>query len=253
MTAGTVTGRIAVVTGASSGIGRAMAEALAAGGARVVLVARRRDRLQAMAEAINAEGPGQAATVTADLAACDGLGDVARATAEPFGAPEILVNAAGVNLRQPVDAVTLADWRLTLDLHLTAPFFLARALIPAMQAAGWGRVINLASLQSVRAFPDSLPYGTAKGGVMQMTRAMAQAWSRDGIGCNAVAPGFFPTELTAPVFEDEARAAALAAQTPAGRNGRLEDLAGITRFLASPSSDYITGQTLFVDGGFSAC
>lgn len=246
-------GRIALVTGASSGIGRAMAEALAAGGARVVLVARRRDRLEAIAEGINAEGPGAAATVTADLADSARLEDAARDAAEPFGAPQILVNAAGVNLRQPVEAVTLADWRLTLDLHLTAPFFIARALVPAMRAGGWGRIINLASLQSVRAFPDSLPYGTAKGGVMQMTRAMAQAWSRDGIGCNAIAPGFFPTELTAPVFEDTARAASLAAQTPAGRNGRLEDLAGVTRFLASPASDYITGQTLFVDGGFSAC
>lgn len=246
-------GAVAVVTGASSGIGRAMAEALAAGGARVVLVARRRERLEAITEALNAAGAGRAAAVTADLADCSGLEAVARETAAPFGAPRILVNAAGVNLRQPVDEVSLDDWRLTLDLHLTAPFFLARALVPAMREGGWGRIINLASLQSLRAFPDSLPYGTAKGGVVQMTRAMAQAWSRHGIGCNAIAPGFFPTELTAPVFEDAERAAALAAHTPAGRNGRLEDLAGVTRFLASHASDYITGQTLFVDGGFSSC
>lgn len=251
--AGELEGRVAMVTGASSGIGRTMAEALAAAGASVVLVARREDRLRATAQRINAAKTGAAATLAADLADAEGLDGVAAAAAQAFGAPAILVNAAGVNLRQPVDEVSLADWRLTLDLHLTAPFFLARALVPAMQAAGWGRIINLASLQSVRAFPDSLPYGTAKGGVMQMTRAMAEAWSRHGIGCNAIAPGFFPTELTAPVFEDEQRAAALAAHTPARRNGRLEDLAGVTRFLASPASDYITGQTLFVDGGFSSC
>lgn len=244
--------RVAVVTGASSGVGRAMALALGAAGARVVLMARREDELAKAAREID-QGPGAAACVVADLAASERLPEYAAEAGRAFGPPNVLVNAAGVNLRQPVDEVTLADWNLTLNLHLTAPFFLARALVPAMRERGWGRIINIASLQSYRAFANSLPYGTAKGGVVQMTRAMTQEWARHGITCNAIAPGFFPTELTQPVFADAARAAALAEHTPAGRNGEMKDLAGITRFLASPASDYITGQTVFVDGGFSAC
>ena len=121
-----------------------------------------------------------------------------------------------------------------------------------MRAKGWGRIINLASLQSERAFPAGIAYGASKGGVAQMTRAMAEAWSPDGINCNALAPGFFPTELTSAVFNDEAVAKRNAAQTCIGRNGRLEDLVGPTLFLASPASDYVTGQVLFVDGGFTA-
>jgi gluconate 5-dehydrogenase len=121
-----------------------------------------------------------------------------------------------------------------------------------MRARGWGRVLTIASLQSVRAMPDSIPYGAAKGGVAQLTRAMAEAWGGFGVTCNALAPGFFPTGLTAPVFADAERAARLAAQTCLGRNGRLEDLEGAAVFLCSPAADYITGQVLFVDGGFTA-
>jgi NAD(P)-dependent dehydrogenase (short-subunit alcohol dehydrogenase family) len=246
-----LTGRVALVTGGSAGLGRAMGEALAAAGARVVLAARRESELADAVAAI-AEGGGRAAALVADLADTAGLAQVAARAAEPFGAPDILVNAAGVNLRQPIDEVDLPAWNLHLQLHLSAPFFLAQALTPAMRARGWGRIINLASLQSLRAFPNSAPYGAGKGGIMQLTRAMAEAWSAHGINVNAIAPGFFPTELTAPVFNDPVRAEANARQTMIGRNGRLEDIAGPTLFLASPASDYVTGQTLFVDGGFSA-
>jgi gluconate 5-dehydrogenase len=121
-----------------------------------------------------------------------------------------------------------------------------------MAKRGWGRIINIASLQSWRAFPDSAPYGAAKGGLLQLTRAIAEKWSRHGITCNAIAPGFFPTPLVAPVFDDPERASRLAAQTAIGRNGRLDDLTGATVFLASDASDYITGQALAIDGGFTA-
>jgi NAD(P)-dependent dehydrogenase (short-subunit alcohol dehydrogenase family) len=243
--------RVAVVTGGGTGVGRAMAEALAGAGASVVLVGRRLSVLEEVARTLEVNG-GRAAAVSADLQNRAGLAAVAASVAEPFGAPDILINAAGVNLRESVDKVTRQSWDLTLDLNLAVPFFFARELVPPMCAKGWGRVINIASLQSLRAFPDSLPYGAAKGGVLQLTRAMAQAWSPAGVTCNAIAPGFFPTALTAPVFDDPKRAAWAAAQTVIGRNGCAEDLHGVTIFLAAPASDYITGQVIFVDGGFTA-
>jgi len=246
-----LTGRVALVTGGGSGIGRAIAQALAGAGASVVVLARRPDTLEETVAAI-AESGGQAAVVAADLARIDDLPAVAEEAAAPFGPPDILVNAAGVNLREAAEEVTPESWDRTLAVNLSVPFFLARALVPAMRAKGWGRIINIASLQSARAFPRGVAYGASKGGVAQLTRAMAETWSADGITCNAIAPGFFPTELTVAVFADQERAEYLANQTAIGRNGRLEDLHGTAIYLAAPASDYVTGQILFVDGGFTA-
>lgn len=244
-------GKIALITGGNSGIGFALARALAQAGAAVVLAARRADELNEAAARITAEG-GRAGTVACDLADREQIGLCAERAAAFFGAPDILVNAAGVNHRRPIDEVTDNDWDATLAVNLSAPFFLSRRLASAMIEKRWGRIINVASLQSVRAFANSSPYGASKGGLMQLTRAQAQAWSRHGITCNAIAPGFFPTPLTAPVFDDPQRARAAAAQTMIGRNGELADLYGTAIFLASIASDYITGQTIFVDGGFTA-
>ena len=244
-------GRVAAVTGASSGIGRALALALADAGAAVVAVARRREALEDTVAAISERG-GRAAACPCDLGDPRKAAAAAEKMAEPLGPPDILVNAAGVNLREPADEVTPESWEQTLAINLSTPFFLAQALVPAMRRKGWGRVINLASLQSARAFPNSIAYGASKGGVAQLTRAMAQAWSAEGITCNAIAPGFFPTELTQAVFQNQETAARNAAQTAIGRNGELEDLAGTAVYLASPASDDVTGQLLFVDGGFTA-
>ena len=244
-------GRIAVVTGASSGLGRAIAGFLAEAGADLVLVARRETELSATAAEIEERGC-RAVAALADLSDLDDIEALAARLSAPFGAPVVLVNAAGVNLREPAEAITRETWRQTLDLNLAAPFFLARALVPGMRVAGYGRILNIASLQSSRAFPDSVAYGASKGGVVQLTRAMAEAWSRYGITANAIAPGFFPTELTEPVFSDPERAAWAARSTAVGRNGELSDLAGAAIFLAAPASAYVTGQTLYVDGGFSA-
>lgn len=244
-------GRVALVTGGGSGIGRAIGIALAGAGAKVMFCARRQGPLDEAVAAVEAVG-GTAAALAADVGDKRGLDAVAARAAEPFGPPDILVNGAGVNLREPIDAVTVESWDATIDLNLAAPFFLARALVPAMREKGWGRVINIASLQTERAMENGLAYGASKAGVGQLTRAMAEAWSRHGINANAIAPGFFPTALTAPVFADTGRADKLAAQTAIGRNGRLEDLHGIAIFLAAPASDYVTGQVIYVDGGFTA-
>ena len=243
--------RVALVTGASSGIGRAMAEALAEAGAAVLLVARRIAALDDVARAITARG-GRGVAIACDLTDRAAREAMPRSVRDALGAPDIVVNAAGINPRLPIEQVRIDDWNRTLDLNLTVPFLLAQAFAPAMVGRGWGRILNIASLQSVRALPDGAPYGASKGGIMQLTRALAQAWSRHGVTCNAIAPGFFPTELTARVFDDPVRVRDMAARTMAGRNGELDDLRGATVFLASRASDYVTGQTLFVDGGFSA-
>lgn len=236
-------GRTAFVTGGNSGIGLAIARALGLAGARLILAARREAEL---AQAV--------ADLTAEDIAAEALPlDLTRSDFSALTvAPDILVNAAGVNLRQPFAQVTAEAFDLHMALHLRAPFLLTQRFAPAMAARGWGRILNIGSLQSFRAFPDSAPYGAGKGGVAQLTRAIAEAWSGQGITCNAVAPGFFPTPLTAPVFNDAARAATLAERTCIGRNGRLEDLHGTAVFLCSDASAYVTGQILAVDGGFLA-
>lgn len=239
-----IAGQVAVVTGASSGIGKHLAGALAEAGAKVVLVARRSDSIQQLADDIGGHAVAQ------DLCNVTDYSEFATELSKPFGAPQLLINAAGVNHRQAPEDVTESSWNETLKLNLSVPFFLSRALVPGMQ--GSGSIINIASLQSVRAFPNSMPYGASKGGVAQLTRAMAQAWSPLGIRANALAPGFFPTELTQAVFDNPEKAAANAAQTCMGRNGALDDLVGPALFLCSPASGYMTGQVLYVDGGFTA-
>jgi gluconate 5-dehydrogenase len=244
-------GKVALVTGASSGIGKAIALALAQAGARIVLVARRTAELEAAQHEIEAAG-GSAACLACDLSDPTALEKCARDAPAPVGAPDILISAAGVNIRKPMLEITRADWDATLGLNLEAPFFLAQKLAPAMIERRWGRIINIASIQSVRAFGNSGPYGASKGGVMQLTRAQAEAWSRFGVNANAIAPGFFATPLTAPLAGDPVRWRQMAERTMIGRNGELDDLRGAAVFLASRASDYVTGQTIFVDGGFSA-
>lgn len=240
-------GKTAVVTGATSGIGRQQAIALSRAGATIIAVGRNADGLDSVMKEVSNGG----VAVQADLAVADLSAVLAEAIAMT-GPVDILCNTAGVNLREPSEAITRESWDLTINLNLTVPFFLARELVPGMQQRGGGKIINIASLQSERAFANSMAYGASKGGVAQLTRAMAEAWSADGICCNAIGPGFFPTALTAAVFNNDEIAQRNAAQTAIGRNGKLSDLDGVTVFLASAASDYITGQVLYVDGGFTA-
>jgi len=244
-------GKSFIVTGASSGIGRSASRFLAEAGAQVICIARRREPLDELVAAINDEG-GRASRLTADLSVLEDLSDIASSCKKIYRTIHGLVNAAGVNFRQPIDDITIDSWQSTLNINLAAPFFFSREFVSQMKAAGYGRIINFASLQSVRAFPNGLAYGASKGGVCQLTRAMAEEWSRNSITCNAIAPGFFPTELTEPVFSDSRTRQWAADQTLIGRNGEMEDLSGVLIFLASEASKYITGQVLFIDGGFTA-
>ena len=242
--------RVAVVTGGSSGIGAAMAAALARAGAQVVLIARDETRLKAATEELREAG-GQAHGVSADLADRAEV-ERAGAAAEAFGPPDILINCAGINLRPPLGELTVADWDLTMAVNLTAPFLLGQRFGPQMAARGWGRIVNVTSQQAQRAFLNSGGYGASKGALAALTRSQSEAWARSGVCCNSVCPGFVPTRLNAAVAADPERMAAMQARTMVGRNGQPADFAGVTVFLASAASDYVTGQTLYVDGGFSA-
>lgn len=253
-------GKTALITGGGSGIGAFMARALAEAGARLILVGRRPEPLARALEAATAATTAAAAataggdgvTISLDLGAA-GAAEALRAQCDAAGmAPDIIVNAAGVNPRRHADDIDEDSWVSTVHLNLNVPFLVAQAFAPGMKQRGWGRIINIASLQSNRAFENGIAYGAAKGGVLQLTRAMAEAWSADGITANAIAPGFFPTELTAPVFNNPEVAAGHARQTAIGRNGDLEDLRGPLLFFASNASAYVTGQTLAVDGGYTA-
>ncbi|MBO9474629.1 SDR family oxidoreductase [Shimia sp. R10_1] len=243
-----LTGKTACVTGASSGLGRRAAFALAAAGANVIAVARRKPELLSLTEELGEKS----AFVAFDVTNREGLPNLRNAVSAPFGTPDILIHAAGINTRQSADEVTADGWDKTLALNLSAPFFVSQAFAPAMKSKGWGRIVNFASLQTTRAFPGGIAYGATKAGIAQLTRAMAEAWSSDGINVNAIGPGFFPTELTQPVFEDPDRAARNAAQTCIGRNGQMTDIDGPLLFLCSHASAYVTGQLLMVDGGYTA-
>jgi NAD(P)-dependent dehydrogenase (short-subunit alcohol dehydrogenase family) len=251
-----LSGRVAVVTGGSSGIGEGIAVALSRAGARVVLVARDEARLRVAAEGLGAgAGAGAGAGVawvSADLADRGEVERAASAATAAFGAPDILVNCAGINLRPPLAELSIADWDLTMAVNLTAPFLLGQRFGPLMAARGWGRIINVTSQQAQRAFANSGGYGASKGGLAALTRSQSEAWAGSGVCCNSVCPGFVPTRLNAAVASDPARMAAMAARTMVGRNGQPADFAGTAVFLASRASAYVTGQTLYVDGGFSA-
>jgi gluconate 5-dehydrogenase len=245
-------GKIALITGGSSGIGEAIAEALGLAGAQVILAARRKPQLEEARVRLASKNIHILACIAADLAdlnACTSLAEEALAHA---GQVDILVNGAGVNLREPFMDITQETWTRQLNLQLSAPFFLTQALAPKMKSNQWGRIINIASLQSYRAFSNSAPYGAAKGGILQLTRAIAQEWSKFGITCNAIGPGFFSTALTAPVFNDAELVKLHANRTAIGRNGEMKDIEGLAIFLASNASSYITGQTIMLDGGYTA-
>ena len=245
-------GKSALITGGSSGIGEAMAEALGQAGAKIILVARRKPQLEEARERLVAKNVNVISCISADLESLDASSVLAKEAITSAGEVDILVNGAGVNLRETFMEVSQESWSRQIHLQLSTPFFLTQALAPQMKKNRWGRIINIASLQSYRAFPNSTPYGAAKGGILQLTRAIAQEWSKFGITCNAIGPGFFPTALTAPVFDNSELVKMHANRTAIGRNGEMGDIGGLAIFLASDASSYITGQTIMLDGGYTA-
>tara|TARA_B100000929_G_C15446321_1_gene399690 strand:+ start:329 stop:1090 length:762 start_codon:yes stop_codon:yes gene_type:complete len=242
--------KVALVTGGSSGIGKMMALSLARAGA-YVWIASSRDNADETIKELKAKGS-EGAFLQVDVTSTDALEKMLSHIYSVSGKIDILVNGAGINLRTSADELTLEQWQKTIDINLTAPYQLSQLAVKKMKESGWGRIINIASLQSLRAFDNSIPYGASKGGVMQLTRALAQAYSKDGVLVNAIAPGFFRTNLTESLYQDSKKIKDLAGKTMMNRNGEEKDIFGISVFLCSNANSYITGQTIFLDGGFSA-
>jgi NAD(P)-dependent dehydrogenase (short-subunit alcohol dehydrogenase family) len=247
-------GRLAVVTGASEGIGQVFARAFAAAGARVVLVSRRADRLEAVAAEIAAAG-GQAHVVAGDVTRSEDVARLASRVAELAGADErlVLVNNAGFGFTKPALDTSEEDWDQLFNIHVKATFFVARAIAPLMIARGYGKIINMSSTWSASTDAGKAAYATAKGAVSRVTAALSTEWAPLGLRVNALAPTTTTTDFTSRVMDaNPERAARLLSKIKLGRYAAPADLVGPALFLASGASDFVTGHTLFVDGGWHA-
>ena len=245
-------GRRALVTGGGRGLGRVMAEALGEAGADIAITSR---TPEAAAKAAGEIAAATGRTVRGYVADVRNGGDVTRLTGEidaTFGPVDILVNNAGINVRGPSDELTEADWDAVIDTNLKGTFLCARAFGPKMAARGWGRVINLGSILSVIALPGRAPYAAAKAGVANLSRVLALEWADRGVTVNALCPGPFGTDMNRPLLDDPEKYKAFVAKIPMGRWGELHEIAGVTVFLASEASSFVTGSLLFVDGGWTA-
>ena len=242
--------KVALITGGASGLGKMMALALAKAGA-FVWIASSRDNADETLRELKDQGT-EGRFIQLDVTSSEALENIVSLIHQESNRIDILVNAAGINLRTSAEDLTLDEWQKTIDINLTAPFHLSQLVADSMRENNWGRIINIASLQSLRAFDNSIPYGASKGGIMQLTRALAQAYSKNGVLVNAIAPGFFRTNLTESLFQDPGKLQTLADKTMMGRNGEEKDIFGISVFLCSDANSYVTGQTIFLDGGFSA-
>ena len=245
-------GRVAVVTGGNGGIGLGMAEGLARAGAEVLIVGRNAQKNGDAVRHLQDLGA-RADSMVADVTREDGCQALVRHALERFGRLDVLVSNAGTNIRKPPQDYTLQEWQTVIDTNLTSAFLCARAAYAPMVAQGGGKIIHIGSMTSLFGAGFAAPYSASKGGVVQLTKALATAWAKDNIQVNAVLPGWIDTDLTRQARLDvEGLHERVLARTPAGRWGVPADLAGVAVFLASRASDFVTGTAIPVDGGYSA-
>jgi len=245
-----LTGRVAMVTGTSRGLGQHFACALAKAGADLVLTSRKRESLLDFEAEIRALGR-RVLSVELDVRDQKSIEHATNVAHAAFGQIDILVNNAGCNVRKPALDVTWDDWNLVLDTNLRGSFFVAQAVARFMLPRGYGRIINIGSVTSVAGYAGLAAYGASRGGIRQLTMSLADDWGRFGITVNCLAPGWFRTEQNKVLYEDEEWVSYLTERIPLKRPGQLRDLDGAIVFLASESSRYVTGQTILVDGGIS--
>ncbi len=251
MSAFDLKGRVALVTGGNGGIGLGMARGLAEAGADIAIAGRNQQKSEAAAAALNAFGI-RTAVIEVDVtdeASCRAMVD---GTVARLGRLDILINNAGINIRKQPQEYTLAEWRQVIESNLTSAFTCSHAAYPHMQAAGGGKIINIGSMMSIFGASFAPAYAASKGGIVQLTKAMASGWARDNIQVNAVLPGWIDTELTTNARREvKGLHDRVLARTPADRWGVPDDLSGIAVFLGGPASDFVTGTAIPVDGGYS--
>ncbi len=245
-------GKVAWITGGTKGLGRQMAQALASVGADIVINSRHLAEAEAVAADLNREygvrtlGLGGNVTSESEIASV-----VDRAT-QLLGHIDILINNAGINVRQPTTEMSLTDWQSVIDVNLTGPFLCSKAVIPQMRDRGWGRIIHLSSILGHVGLAGRPPYTASKGGLILLTKTQALELATTGVTVNAICPGPFATEMNKPLLEDPAKYAAFVAKIPMGRWGELPEIEGAAIFLASSAASFITGTSLLVDGGWTA-
>ncbi len=244
-------GHIAVITGASKGLGRQMAEALSQAGAAVALVARSRDLLESVASGIRGNG-GQAEVIVADVTDEAGVGQIARQVQSTLGVCDILINNAGINVRKDVEEFTLSDWNEIVAVNLTGPFLMCRAFVPGMKEKGWGRIINMTSIMSHVSIPQRIGYSSTKFGLLGMVKALALELAPRNITVNGISPGPFGTEMNQPIMNDPIVNQQFVSRIPLGRWGKIEEIGALAVFLSSDDAGFITGTDIVIDGGWTA-
>ena len=247
-----LSGKVAMVTGSTRGLGEVSAMALAKAGADIAICGRNKDDLKRVSSAVSETGnsaEGFYLDVTSPESVRDGVGRILK----HFGKIDILVNNAGVNHRVPVLEYEEEAWDMVINTNLKGYFLVAKAVVPQMIANGYGKVINMSSILGTVALPNQLAYAASKGGVDQMTKVMAVEWAKQGVRVNAIGPTYFETDLVTQIRNDPERFNFINERTPMGRWGYLDELEGIVIFLAAPASDFITGQTIYIDGGWTIC
>jgi 2-deoxy-D-gluconate 3-dehydrogenase len=243
--------RVAIVTGGNGGIGLGMARGLARAGAHVVVAARNAEKSASAVREIERVG-GHASAVGVDVADEASVTRLVDAVRTRHGRLDVLINNAGINIRKPVQELTLAEWRQVIDTNLTSAYLCCHAAYPLFKAAGGGKIINIGSMMSIFGASFAPAYAASKGGIVPLTKATAVAWARDNIQVNAVLPGWIDTELTQNARKEvEGLHDSVLRRTPAGRWGTIDDMEGIAVFLASPASDFVTGTAIPVDGGYA--
>jgi NAD(P)-dependent dehydrogenase (short-subunit alcohol dehydrogenase family) len=245
-------GKVALVTGGARGLGRTMAIALGEAGADLALVGRSRESCEETAAAIAQATGRQVRAFAADVTNASEVTRVAGEIADTCGPVDILVNNAGTNIRGTIAELSEADWDSVIDTNLKGPFLCSKAFGPQMVTRGWGRVVNMASIMGSVALPGRAPYASSKAGIVGLTRVLALEWAGTGVTCNAICPGPFATDMNRQLLNDPVAYQQFVNHIPMGRWGELDEIAGAVVFLASDASGYVTGSSLFVDGGWTA-
>ena len=244
-------GKTAIIVGGSDGLGKGMALGLASAGANVVLASNNSSSLDKATLEIKSATGSEALGVTFDVAKKGDIQNLVAETVSNFGKVDILINSAGLNVRKPILECTEEDWDRVIGVQLKGVYFTCQAVAKQfVKQETKGKIINIASLLSVIGIPDICMYAAAKGGIVQMSKGMAVEWAKYNINVNCIGPGYYKTGMTAPVFENKEKVEGLLRRIPMGRTGLPEDLAGAAIYLASDASDYMTGQVMYIDGGW---